>query len=257
MFHFSKMFLQWKIFWLLVIVQLGEASKSGKMNRSVYYTPYQKTLPVLAKITPIDSKNSQVGETVTGYVYLDSRPPNNYPFYSVLCQKNMTGDYAQQIGQALNDINLQLKSILEIISSNNINQDKEATAKDEDDGFQPERSVNILEDSNSNVQSNIFQCDGVTCPKDSASCKITQNAIEPSYEKIMKTVLCLSSENKVLYKQEKELANPKKGSSLNTSQTINRNSGQLQQSINNDFEREMEKFKLNMMNEFQPMTNFG
>lgn len=95
-----------------------------------------------------------------------------------------------------------------------------------------EPSSNI---SNNNVQSNVFQCEGLTCPDETQTCKITEQAIEPSYVDIQKTILCLSNNNKVLLKKESKTRNPNPGSSLNSSRTFNKNEGGKMKDIDMDF----------------------
>lgn len=127
---------------------------------------------------------------------------------------------------------------------------------------------------NDNVQSNVFQCEGLTCPDETQTCKITEQAIEPSYVDIQKTVFCLSSDNKVLLKKESKTKNPNKGSSLNNSRTFNKNDiGKIKDinmamgntgfndfdtgnintnfgNMENDFEKAMEQFNLKMTKAF-------
>ena len=129
--------------------------------------------------------------------------------------------------------------------------------------------------SNVNSQSGVFQCEGLTCPDETQSCKITEHATEPSYVDIVTTVFCLSSDNQVLLQKESTTPNPKKGSSLNNSRTISKNKpanmdfmnmdfvdmnmpnfnpGNINknfENMENDFEKAMEQFNRNMNNTFR------
>ena len=227
---------------------------SKRSNKLIYYTPYQKTLPILARIIPIDQKNSQIGETFSAYIYTSSKTTNKYPIYSVLCQKNVSSDNFAQISESLDEINKKLETIIGFLNIQDSNENKvksstkeekeniENFENDEDDGFHSENS-------NLNSQSNIFQCDSVSCPENSTKCKVLENAIEPNYEKVLKSVLCLSSENKIVHKEEIEMLNPNKGSSLKVSKTYNRDNN-LSNQMDIDFKKEMEKFQMNMLNNF-------
>lgn len=227
---------------------------------STFYSPYQRKLPLLAKITPIDQSDSQVGGTFTSYIYLDSIAPNSYPFYSVLCQKNFTKENNFEVlNQKINDMTFKLNKILNLLNYDIKGENKfserissfknktrtKAILKDDADGFLEEALKNEI--IGNSVQKNIFQCEGVYCPENSESCKITQHAIEPSYEKVLKTVFCLGTDNKILLKAENEVMNPSK-SSLNTSKTVVRN--QIQQNIDEKFQNEMENFKTSMLQTF-------
>ena len=219
-----------------------------RSNKLTYYSPYQKTLPILAEITPIDKNNARIGETFSAYIYTDSNTSKKNPIYSVLCQKNNSNDDFAKINESLDEINKKLEKIVRFLNPRDSNQNqiksspKEDSENDEDDGFHSENS-------NSNVQSNIFQCESVSCPENATKCKVLENAIEPNYEKILKTVLCLSSENAIVHKEEKEMVNPNKGSSLNTSKTYNRDNN-LSNNMDSDFKNEMDKFQMNMLNTF-------
>lgn len=254
--QFVKMFrLELKALLFLAFFTAVNTSKDAKRpNKSIYYSPYQKTPPVLAKITPIDKKNYQIGETFSAYIYTNSKTPNKNPIYSVLCQKNNSNDNFAQINESLDEINKKLGNIIRFLNSrdsiqnqikSSSKEEKENTEDfehDEDDGFHSENS-------NSNVQSNIFQCDSVSCPENASKCRVLENSIEPNYEKILKTVLCLSSENKIVHKEEKEMMNPNKGSSLNTSKTYNRDNNHSND-MDSDFKKEMEKFQMSMQDTF-------
>lgn len=127
--------------------------------------------------------------------------------------------------------------------------------------------------SNNNVQSNVFQCGGVTCPDESLTCKITEQAIEPSYAEIQETSFCMSSDNNVLLKGESKYPNPNVGSSMSNSKTFTRNEGSNNkgneigtninkvdagnvnanfESMENEFEKAMEQFNQQMTKAFGP-----
>lgn len=98
----------------------------------------------------------------------------------------------------------------------------------------PKTSHNLIKvGPNSNLQINVFQCEGVTCPEQTESCRIVEHAVEPRYEEILMTVFCMSNNN-VLLKAENKYPNPKKGSSKESSRTVDRQSG-------DEIDREIEK----------------
>lgn len=122
-----------------------------------------------------------------------------------------------------------------------------------------------------NVQSNVFQCEGLTCPDEAQSCKITEHATEPDYVDIVKTVFCLSGDGQVLLKKESTTQNPTKGSSLNNSRMLSKNEADNSdffnmgmpdfqsdninknfESMENNFAEAMEQFNQQMKNTFGP-----
>lgn len=70
---------------------------------------------------------------------------------------------------------------------------------------------------NSNSQSNVFQCEGHTCPTGTDSCKVTTESIGPLHKKLKQTVDCILQENKILETFEREMDNPNKGHRLSIS----------------------------------------
>lgn len=108
--------------------------------------------------------------------------------------------------------------------------------------------------NNVNTQSNIFQCDGLLCPPNTIECKITEHAMEPLYEEVLKTIFCLSSDKTVLLKDDKITEHKNKGSSLNTSKTFSKNSGKpIQQDIQNGFTNQFKGFDEKFFNKFKNM----
>lgn len=202
------------------------AAKVSALDRS-------SNLPILAKITPIDLSSGRQKQTFTAYVFLQQgTSANNYPYYSVCRQSNSSYD------KVLISIDEKLSKILKAVSSQDKIQGKAEkkgeTGKDE----------TVKHNGNSNIQSDIFQCEGITCPDSANSCKVTETAIEPDYELIKKTISCLSKDNQVVKKEENEFKNPNKGSSLNAMRTYDRNQNKK------GFEEEMDKFKKEMVDAF-------
>lgn len=102
-----------------------------------------------------------------------------------------------------------------------------------------------------NEQSKIFQCEGFTCPEQAESCKITDDALEPSYNEVIRTVLCLSKSQIVVSKSEKIMQNPKPGSSLHSSKTYSRDGGkEMMKNMQNTFDKAFAKFKPGVFKNF-------
>lgn len=111
---------------------------------------------------------------------------------------------------------------------------------------------------NENVQSNIFQCEGVTCPSNSTNCKVVERSDEPRHEIIVTTVYCLDDNQLVMKEETKSSANPNKGSSVSNSRTFNRNAPtELGNKLNEAFQQiqvkpgaSLEEMQKNMGNIF-------
>jgi hypothetical protein len=91
-------------------------------------------------------------------------------------------DFLREVAKALEEVQEKISIIAKLI---NLQSSKKY----------PQSLQSNNKTVNSNVQSNIFQCEGVTCPEETTSCKLTVNAIEPKYVKIKRTVFCLSSDS--------------------------------------------------------------
>lgn len=256
---------------LILIIELSKCDKSENRTVSLrrqkksrqniesegknsYYTPPLNNFPMLAQITPLNEQQEQVGKSFSGYIYPTSIAPFYYPYYSVLCRKEISSkpeDLAglQSIEQThlkpLNDNMKELSDMIKHLSSlimkdigRDTSQSIEETPDEKPKTKEPtpeplspkplkeiektkieETQGHIQDFTSENVQSGVLQCEGVTCPENSASCKITEAAIEPTYEEILKTVYCLSGENETLLKIDNKIPNPNKGSSLNSSRT--------------------------------------
>lgn len=211
----------------------------------------------MAKITPVDESGKEISETYFGYIYPTLIAPNYYPFYSVLCKKQVKPftDSAQQIdeikeelltpmNEKMSELSSSLKDLSEVFvekttEAPEIESESSGEGSREDLGDSSDTPVisveghvdkddkkplkeKPLDEKQSNAQSGVFQCEGVTCPTETQTCKISESAIEPSYEEILKTVFCLSSTKEVLLKSEVKTTNPNKGSSLNSSRSLSR-----------------------------------
>lgn len=235
-------------------------NKRTEENNS-YYTPPPNIFPMLAQITPLNEQNEPFGKSFSGYIYPTSIAPFYYPYYSVLCRKGINSEPEDLAGlqsieqthlKPLNDNMKELSDMIKhlsnlIIKDTDVNfpdhdmsqlidetpvekpEIEKPTAKPlptqlkENEKVKKEETPGLNKDwTSENVQSGVFQCEGVTCPQNADSCKITESAIEPTYEEILKTVYCLSGENETLLKIDRKSPNPKKGSSLNSSRTQQR-----------------------------------
>jgi hypothetical protein len=81
----------------------------------------------------------------------------------------------------------------------------------------------ISNGGNVNTNSNVMQCEGVTCPKGTVECKIVEKSNEPNHETITTTIYCMDGNQKTLKEEKNTKPNPQKGSSFNNSRTIGGN----------------------------------
>lgn len=104
---------------------------------------------------------------------------------------------------------------------------------------------------NVNYQTNIFQCEGLTCPAETESCKVSERAIEPEYNEILKTVFCLSKDGKMLLKKEETFGNPNKGSSMSSTRTHSRNEElKMAAQMKDKFDKAIKNFKTKINKQF-------
>lgn len=287
-------------FLLLLATPALFVNVSNKWNsqKQAYYTP-PKNYPILAEITPLDENGNQIATTYLGYIYPTAAPLVFYSFYSVLCRQEVKPVGAVNgLGQGqLNPWNGKTTSLSNKFKElSNVFKNGAAESQDKDilkeevlttpaeglteaateyateeisyeiatENVSEEVALqNIEDETNRNVQSNVFQCEGVTCPQETQSCKIVESAIAPSYEEITKTVFCLSSNEQTLLKDEKTRKNPNKGSSLNSSRSISRqiNSAmqqkmkKIKKKARDDYKNSWKDFNDAMSNAFPPMNN--
>lgn len=229
--------------------------------------------PLLAQITPVNENNDQISDVFTAYIYPSSVSPLLYPYYSVLCQKepnkylnNSIGDFKshlEPLHEKIKELSEKMKALTNFFNKNaTISNEKlekstpqpiKSVKEDDrdDDGEQIEDSEQV----SSNVQTKVLQCDGVTCPESATSCKITDHAIEPHYEEILRTVFCLSSNGDVLNEIEKKIPNPNKGSSLDSSKTVDRND--FYQSMQDEFNSALENFDFKIFDKFKTSDSWN
>lgn len=121
------------------------------------------------------------------------------------------------------------------------------------ENYKPKGNKDKERSPNVNNQSNIFQCEGVTCPTDADSCKVTEHAIEPDYEDIRKTVFCLSKNGQTLLKREETLPNPNMGSSLSSSRTHSKDDElEMAAQMKDEFDEAIKDFKTKINHKFGP-----
>lgn len=246
----------------VALKQQKERQNIKSKEKNSYYTHPPNNFPMLAQITPLNEQNEPVGKSFSGYIYPTSISPFYYPYYSVLCRKEINSkaeDLAglQSIEQThlkpLSDNMKELSTMIKHLSSLIIKDtDVDSPSRDmsqlidenpvekpkieepapkpfttplkENEKAKKKEQLGLNKDwTSGNAQSGVFQCEGVTCPQDAVSCRITEIAIEPTYDEILKTVYCLSGENETLLKIDDKSPNPNKGSSLNSSRTQQRN----------------------------------
>lgn len=237
----------------------------------------QSDMPVFAKIIPINFQNKQVGPSFTGYVYSSDVPSFRHQNYKTPCRKeteaNTEGSSLKpQINELmtnLNELSRKVQTLAELFSLKNKidatevyeldsqeNNDT-STITDENKATLPE--IEIIERTetarmpetttatNVNTQSQIFQCEGVTCPTATVSCKVVERSVEPTHEKVVKTVFCFDKHGNTIKQVEKRVMNPNKGSSLNSSRTHDNNSHAGSSKEKENFQTEMRNFH-NQMN---------
>lgn len=226
--------------------------------------------PLLAQITPVNENNDQISDAFTAYIYPSSVSPLLYPYYSVLCQKepnkysnSSTGDFKshlQPLHEKIKELSEKMKALSDFFNKNatilNEKLEKSTPIKNvkEDDKVNDGKQIEHSEQVSSNVQTNVLQCDGVTCPETATTCKITDHAIEPHYEEILRTVFCLSSTGDVLNKIEKKIPNPNKGSSLDSSRTVDRQD--FHQAMQDEFNSALENFDFKVFDKFKTFNDW-
>lgn len=245
-------------------------------------------VPVFAKIIPINTQNQQIGSSVTGYVYASEVPPYFLPNFIMPCKKETTASATSEenlepkileLMTNLEKLAKKVQTLAELFALQNkiqtigayegeTLQNTESSATDttvstkrqESESTTPEteeieETSTLREDgsttqANVNTQSDVFQCEGFTCPKTTVSCKVAERSVEPTHEKIVKTVFCFNQLGNTIKQVEKKVANPKKGSSLNTSRTHDNNSNSENPKEKEVFESDMKKFQLQMNSAF-------
>lgn len=92
-------------------------------------------------------------------------------------------------------------------------------------------SVQQIGNNLNTATTNVMQCEGVTCPKETSQCKIVEKSDEPNHETITTTIFCMGANDKVLKEDKSTKPNPQKGSSLSNTRTIggSQNSAVFQQ----------------------------
>lgn len=112
----------------------------------------------------------------------------------------------------------------------------------------PPISPNIVQEQvassedNVNVQSNVFQCESVKCTKLTESCKVVDRSVEPNHDEIIRSVMCFSRDGDVLKEVDDRFPNPKKGSSMNSSKTYNKNDQTAMAKASEQFNKAMKHF---------------
>lgn len=231
---------------------------------------YQNSIPILARVIPIDVNNIQLGNEFTAYIYSTSSVSLAHPSYSTLCTRDtiMTQNFLPgsssngdietfkqtQLKPLLDKMNalsafmakLWNKEDIQIASIPEVNPEEYESPTDvainketPNLGTTELGSNHQIQIVNNNVgaanvnfnKGDIFQCEGVTCPDDSVTCRITINAIEPEYDELLTTVACLSSDNKILQQAQTKSENPNKGIDHHVLQTHSRNGSEISQNI--------------------------
>jgi hypothetical protein len=54
-----------------------------------YYQSHHENFPILAEIIPINENGRQTGKKITGFIFPTSMAPSYYPYYSMLCMKEV------------------------------------------------------------------------------------------------------------------------------------------------------------------------
>lgn len=240
----------------------------------------QSDIPVFAKIIPINIQNQQVGPSFTGYIYSSDVPVLPHQNYIPPCSKESArntegrpGDGEAQIQELMtnfNELSKKVQTLAELVSlkgkieavqsyeeDSQENSDTFSTSRHESESTTPEienpettSQPDTTTATNVNTQSQIFQCEGVTCPITTVSCKVVERSVEPKNEKVVKTVYCLNEHGNTIRQIEKRIMNPNKGSSLNSSRTHDSNKHAESSKEKENFEVEMRNFQSQMNNAF-------
>lgn len=243
-------------------------------------------LPMLAKIIPINTQNQQIGPSVTGYVYSSEVSSYLLPSFILPCKKEATASAndnllepkIQELMANLENLAKKVETLAEIFAVQNkikaiqafegdtqenpeasstekmspVAKESEVTTPKIEEIEEPStfREENLTTEANVNSQSDVFQCEGVTCPKTTVSCKVTERSVEPTHEKLVKTVFCFNKQGITMKQVEKKVVNPKKGSSMNSSRTHGENSNLENSKEKENFETDMKNFQSQMNSVF-------
>lgn len=252
-----------------------------------FYTPFMpmppsdglfpSNLPVLSKIIPINVQNQQVGPSVTGHVYASEVPSHFLPNFIMPCRKETASATKDenlepmimelmtnlenlakkvQVLAELFALQSKLQAVGAFESDNHENPETSSTIKKI--GSTTPETIEIEEPAdesttkaNVNTQSDVFQCEGVTCPKTTVSCKVVEQSVEPTHEKLVKTVFCFNKQGSTIKQVEKKVVNPNKGYSMSSSRTHDSSSGPTNPKQKEKFDSEMKNFDIQMNSAFR------
>lgn len=202
-----------------------------------------------AKVYPISSDGHQNGRAFTAYLQPIQAQGNYQPVYQTLCiQEPGNGNYG--VYGKVNQWNGNQKPIIDDYNrlinaqpdaSQSINQRQTPADKSKKpSGVQinaglkpmiPQKKIEIpkkQKGGNVNSANNVMQCEGVTCPKDTTECKVSEKSDEPMHETITTKIFCMDANQRILKEEKKTLPNPQKGNSISNTRSINGN-------LNNEF----------------------
>lgn len=226
----------------------------------------------LAKIIPLNVKK----EAFTSYVR--SQPLSTYPFiyYEAICSRQSEIQQKNKLIEAMDERLNKLTQLVEVLQSQIQNSNEKTTttttttessvdsraneilvthksttaavtAVEEqittttttaiEQSFTPTtiESTNL----NENVQKNVIQCEGVTCPEDTAFCQIARNSVAPLHKVVKVSIYCVSNDDSILDEDHREVENPD-GGIVNISQTLGHQSNNANNELMNPIKEKIE-----------------
>lgn len=174
-------------FLLLLLFILGLSADSPKYPGNLLF----------AKVYPLNSNGIQNGRPLIAYLKPVDKSNTEYQ----ILDENEKDEHIKKVTGELEELNEKF---------NKLNAMTKANA---DQTFQDDSSGNNLF-----MDEEVFECEGVTCPRETVSCKIFVASNQPFNNLITTTVYCMNKD-KVLKKDQKSIKNPHIGNSINQSKS--------------------------------------
>ncbi|KAG5668910.1 hypothetical protein PVAND_016823 [Polypedilum vanderplanki] len=212
----------------------------------------------LAYIVPLDAYGKGIPEyAYKGFVHIASK--RSYPsYYEIYCPTPVSynfnlHNYFNALNQKLNDINDKFGKVWKE-SDDEIQQNEEkhddstyiSSVKEQIKNFEKNFNPNF------NNQSNVFQCEGYTCPSGTSQCRVSISSIQPQNLMVRHNIFCMSTDDDVIDEFEKVEANPNKGSVVNISKTF---SPQGMQAMGEEVEKTLKEAQVARENKIKEMQD--
>lgn len=210
-----------------------------------------------AKIFPLSENGQSSASPFTAFLQpLQGKQAK----YEVLCAREAQAENLEELTVKIKEISAKIQDLIDDYQRLSGKEGQGQTSSDPEMVRVPRlkpiktQSQNINQDG-----SNIIQCSGVTCPKDTAECKVSEKSNEPYHDKITTKVWCMGKEQQILKQDEKTEANPNKGSSVSNTRTMSagyneKAFNQMNQQMNAAFNQAQNKHKQAMANMEQQMA---